>query len=164
MIKFAQRIQERQRASGFPVDQLSVANCVVNMISPQTYAELVRPFDIRIAQSFKRFGVHTCEWDITPYIEALAELPKLGYLDMGMMSDMRRVRETFPETYRAVLYNLIKLQEGSLEEIRKDMEVIYNDLGPCDLVLVAIQSTTSDERVQALVDICAEIERKGNVS
>jgi hypothetical protein len=161
MIGLAQEVQERQRASGFAVDQFSVSNCVMNMISPEAYAEFVRPFDTRIAESFERFGVHTCNWDVTPYIEVLAELPKLGYLDMGMMSDMRRVRETFPDTYRAVLYSPVKLQEGSLEEIRKDMEKIYNDLGPCDLVMADIQASTPDERVQALLDICAEIERKG---
>ena len=161
MITLARTIQERQRLSGFAVNQFSVSNCVMNMISPQSYAEFVRPFDSEIAGSFERFGVHTCNWDVTPYIEVLAGLPKLGYLDMGMMSDMRRVRETFPDTYRAVLYSPVKLQEGSLEEIRRDMEKIYRDLGPCDLVMADIQASTADERVQALLDICADIERKG---
>jgi hypothetical protein len=157
MIGLARKIQERQRSSGFPVDQFSVSNCVVNMISPRSYAEFVRPLDAKIAGSFERFGVHTCNWDVTPYIDVLAELPKLGYLDMGMMSDMRRVRETFPDTYRAVLYSPVRLQEAGLEEIRKDMEKIFNDLGPCDLVMADIQASTPDERVQALLDMCADI-------
>jgi hypothetical protein len=157
MIGLACKIQERQRASGFPVDQFSVSNCVMNMVSPQSYAEFVRPCDGKIAESFQRFGVHTCNWDVTPYIEVLAELPKVGYLDMGMMSDMRRVRETFPDTYRAVLYSPVKLQQASLEEIKRDMEKIYNDLGPCDLVMADVQASTPDERVQALLDMCAEI-------
>jgi hypothetical protein len=161
MIKLALMIQERQRASGFAVDQFSVSNCVMNMISPDAYAEFVRPLDARIAGSFERFGVHTCNWDVTPYIEVLAELPKLGYLDMGMMSDMRRVRETFPDTYRAVLYSPVKLQEASPEDIRADMEKIYNDLGPCDLVMADIQASTPDERVQELLDMCADIEKGG---
>jgi len=162
MTDLAHMIQERQRSSGFPIDQFSVSNCVMNMISPDAYAEFVRPFDTRIAKSFERFGVHTCNWDVTPYIEVLAELPKVGYLDMGMMSDMRRVRETFPDTYRAVLYSPVKLQEGSLEEIRADMEKIYSELGPCDLVMEDIQASTPDERVRALLDICRDIE-KGEV-
>ncbi|MEE8590851.1 MAG: uroporphyrinogen decarboxylase family protein [Spirochaetia bacterium] len=161
MIGLARKIQERQRLSGFAVDQFSVSNCVMNMISPEAYAGFVRPFDTQIAESFERFGVHTCNWDVTPYIEVLAELPRLGYLDMGMMSDMRRVRETFLDTNRAVLYSPVKLQEGSLEEIRKDMEKIYNDLGPCDLVMADIQASTADERVQAMLDMCADIEKKG---
>jgi hypothetical protein len=160
MIRLARKIQKRQRASGFPINQFSVSNCVMNMVSPQAYAEFIRPLDARIAESFERFGVHTCNWDVTPYIEVLAALPKLGYLDMGMMSDMRRVRETFPDTYRAVLYSPVKLQEASLEEIRGDMEKIYDDLGPCDLVMADIQASTPDERVQALLDMCADIEKR----
>jgi hypothetical protein len=160
MIGLARKIQERQRASGFPVDQFSVSNCVMNMISPQSYSEFLRPLDAKIAGSFERFGVHTCNWDVTPYIEVLAELPNLGYLDMGMMSDMRRVRETFPGTYRAVLYSPVKLQEGSLEEIRKDMQKIYDELGPCDLVMADVQASTPDERVKALLDVCADIAKR----
>jgi hypothetical protein len=161
MISLARKVQKRQRSSGFIVDQLSVSNCVMNMISPENYAEFLRPFDTRIARSFQRFGVHTCNWDVTPYIEVLKELPKLGYLDMGMMSDMQRVRATFPDTYRAVLYSPVKLQEGSLSDIRRDMERIYNDLGPCDLVMADIQSTTADERVQGLLETCEQIAGKG---
>jgi len=157
MIGLAKMVQGRQRVSGFDIDQLSVSNCVMNMISPDQYSELVRPFDREIAESFKRFGVHTCNWDVTPYIEVLEGLPKLGYLDMGMMSDMARVREIFPDTYRAVLYSPVKLQENGLAEIRRDMERIYADLGPCDLVMADIQATTPDERVCDLLDMCADI-------
>ncbi len=163
MITLARKIQERQRASGFAIEQFSVSNCVMNMISPAAYADFIRPFDTLISESFERFGVHTCNWDVTPYIEVLAGLPKLGYIDMGMMSDMRRVRETFPDTYRAVLYSPVRLQEESLEEIRGDMEKIYRDIGPCDLVMADIQATTPDERVRSLLDICADIENKGEI-
>ena len=157
MIELAKRVQQRQRSSGFPADQLSVSNCVMNMISPNQYAEFVRPHDKRIAESFERFGVHTCNWDVTPYIDVLSELPKLGYLDMGMMSDMARVRRTFPDTYRAVLYSPVKLQEATLAEIRRDMEKIFTELGPCDLVMADIQASTSDDRVRSLLRMCDEI-------
>jgi hypothetical protein len=157
MIGLAKEVQARQRSSGFPIDQLSVSNCVMNMISPEQYAEFVRPFDARIAESFERFGVHTCNWDVTPYIEVLSELPKLGYLDMGMMSDMARVKQTFPDTYRAVLYSPVKLQDSTLAEIRGDLEKIFAELGPCDLAMADIQATTSDDRIRKLLQMCSEI-------
>ena len=157
MIGFAKLVQKRQRSSGFTVDQFSVGNCVMNMISPDQYAEFVRPFDRKIAESFERFGVHTCNWDVTPYIDVLADLPKLGYLDMGIESDMRKVREAFPDTYRAVLYSPVRLQDERIDKIRDDMVKIYRELGPCDLVMADIQHTTPDERVRELLNICAEI-------
>src|SRR5450756_1370233 len=93
MIALAQRVQERQRRSGFAIDQLDVSNCVMNMISPRAYQAFVFPYDRRIAESFRCFGVHTCNWNVTPYLRVLGELPRVGYLDMGMMSDMRQARD-----------------------------------------------------------------------
>lgn len=158
MIQLAQRVQERQRRSGFYINQLSVSNCVMNMISPEMYEEFVYPYDKNIAESFERFGVHTCNWDVTPYIKVLSELPKLGYLDMGIMSDMSKVKETLPDTRRAVLYSPVKLQDASLNEIRKDMEKICRELAPCDVVMADIQASTPDSRVNELLEICNALE------
>lgn len=158
MIRMAQRVQERQRQSGFPINQLSVSNCVMNMISPRMYKTFVFPYDTKIAESFERFGVHTCNWNVTPYLKVLSELPKVGYLDMGMMSDMARARGMFPNARRAVLYSPVKLQDAFLEEIRVDMQTIYEELAPCDVVMADIQTTTPDQRVSELLNICRDLE------
>ena len=154
MIAFASRVQERQRASGYSINQFSVSNCVVNMISPEDYRTFVMPRDARFAAHFERYGVHTCNWDVTPYIEALAELPPLGYLDMGLVSDMAAVRETFPDTRRAVIYSPWRLQQAPLEEVRADMERIYRELAPCDVVLADVQTDTPDQRIAEVSSIC----------
>ena len=96
MIRLAQRVQARQRRSGFPINQMDISNCVMNMISPRAYRQFFFPYDRRCAESFERFGVHTCNWNVTPYVHELVKLPKVGYLDMGIMSDMRLVRAAFP--------------------------------------------------------------------
>lgn len=158
MIRLAKMVQARQRESGFYINQFSVSNCTVNMISPEMYREFVFPYDQRIALSFERFGVHTCNWDVTPYIEAFKDLPNLGYLDMGMMSDMAEVRRMFPETRRAVMYWPTKLQDAPLETIRHDMEKIYHELAPCDIVMADIQASTPDSRVNKLLEICGDLE------
>ncbi|MBD3306988.1 hypothetical protein GF339_11255 [candidate division KSB3 bacterium] len=158
LIQLAQCVQARQRESGFFVNHFTVSNCVLNMISPQAYEDFVLPYDTRVAHSFERFGVHTCEWDVTPYLEVLRKLPKMGFLDMGMMSDMARVTAMFPDTRRAVLYSPVKLQEASLDEIRQDMEQIWRELAPCDVAMPEIQPTTPDSRVKALLEICRALE------
>jgi hypothetical protein len=161
MMGFARLVQQRQRQSGFDIDQFSVSNCTVSMISPKHYEEFVLPYDKRIADSFARFGYHTCNWDITPYIKAIRQLPKVGYLDMGMVSDMKKARAMFPQARRAVMYSPVKLHDASIEEIRLDMEQIYLELAPCDVVLADIQATTPDSRVNELLDICHKIEETG---
>jgi hypothetical protein len=158
MIALAREIQERQRRSGFYIDQFSVSNCVMNMISPEMYEQFVFSHDKRIAASFERFGVHTCNWDVTPYIEILSRLPKMGYLDMGIMSDLAKVKAAFPDTYLAVLYSPVALQEEAPEKIQRDIERIYRELSPCDIVCADIQATTPDERVKQILEICRRLE------
>ena len=157
MIALARWVQARQRRSGLVIDQLDVSNCVMNMISPRSYREFVYPYDRRIAESFAYFGVHTCNWNVTPYLEVLRELPNVGYLDMGIMSDMRRARELFPEARRAVMYSPVKLHEAPIEEIRADMERIYRELAPCDVVMADIQAQTPDLRVHDLLAVCRAV-------
>ena len=165
MIRLCGMVEERQRASGFPISLISVSNCVVNMISPDQYEEFVYPCDLRIAEApFERFGMHTCEWDVTPYIDVIKRLPKLGYLDMGMMSDMIRVKKTFPDTNRAVLYSSEKLKRNTPDQLRQDMAKIYRELGPCDLVMPDVGPDIPDERVRELLSICDQVAGEGKAA
>jgi hypothetical protein len=73
---------------------------------------------------------------------------------MGMESDLPKVRAMFPETRRAVMYWPTKLQDASFEELKNDMERIYRELAPCDVVMADIQASTPDQRVNELLEIC----------
>jgi len=64
----------------------------------------------------------------------------------------------FPEARRAVMYSPVRLQEANLDEIKKDMKKIYNELSPCDVVMADIEATTSDKRVNELLQICKNLE------
>jgi len=78
---------------------------------------------------------------------------------MGMISDMPRVKRTFKTARRAVMYSPVKLKDGSIEAIRNDMEKIYRELSPCDIVMADVQFDTPDKRVNDLLDICRELEQ-----
>jgi len=158
LIKLSSKVQKRQRESGVNVNHFVVSNCVVNMISPEMYEKFVFPTDKRIAESdFERFGIHTCDWDATPYFEQLRKLPRLGYLDMGMMSDLKRAKGLFPEVRRAVFYSEDKLEKADISEIRKDLEKIHIEYAPCDVVIPSIEPSTPDNRVKEVYEICTEI-------
>jgi hypothetical protein len=158
MIAAAKAVQARQRESGFAVNQFSISNCVVNMISPDDYGEFIRPQDERIGSHFDRFGVHTCNWNIDPYVPALSTLPRLGYIDMGTESDLSAARDAFPEARRAVIYSPWTLQQAPVEQIRDDMARIHRELSPCDVVMADISADTPDERVRELLVICRDLE------
>lgn len=146
-------VQRFQRESGFEIDQYSSSNCVVNMISPAWYEEFVLPYDQKFSREFKHYGIHTCNWNATPYLESMRKVERMGYLDMGMNTDMRKARELFPDARRGVLYSPGKIGEAPLSEVQADFEKIYSELGPCDIILADVDSTVGEERVKQVLEI-----------
>ena len=86
----------------------------------------------------------------------------MGYLDMGMMSDLAKVKRLFPKTNISVFYSAVSLQDLSLEQIRKEIETIYRQAAPCNLVMADVQASTSDGRINDFLKICSEIENNKN--
>jgi hypothetical protein len=155
--RVSQRVQARQRKSGFHVDLLSMSNCVINMVSPDLYSEFLLPLDLDLSKRYARFGVHTCNWNATPYFDALSQIEDLGYLDTGMQADLARMRRQFPDTRRAVMYSPVRLEQASRAELRADIERLNEELAPCDLVMADVEDTIKDERVRDLLRLVTSV-------
>jgi len=157
MIEAAQRLHARQRESGVEVRFFTVSNCLVNLVSPQLYRELLLPFDQKIARAFGCIGIHNCAWNASPYLDAYAEIPCVAYIDMGLDSNLERARALFPHARRALMYTPTDLHNKTCGKIRRDLEHIAECYGPCDIVAADIEAETPDERVIFLVEQCREI-------
>lgn len=157
MIAAARLLHERQRASGVDVRFFTLSNCLVNLVSPELYRDLLLPFDRRVAESFACVGVHNCAWTADPYLEAYAEIPRTAYMDMGLHSDLARARALFPDARRAIMYTPTDLANKTPGKLRADLERIAGEYGPCDLVAADIESGTPDGRVLLLLELCRDI-------
>jgi hypothetical protein len=160
MIDAAKILQQKQRESGVEFTFFTVSNCLVNMLSPELYAEFILPFDQKIAESFGTIGIHNCAWSATPYLDDYAKVPKVGYIDMGMDSDLEKAKTLFPETRRAIMYTPMDVANKSNEQLGADMEFIAQKYGPCDIVFADIEFGTPDEKVIELIKICKDISEK----
>jgi hypothetical protein len=152
-------VQKRQRESGFDIDLLSMSNCVMSMISPDQYEEFVLPFDQGLSLEYARFGVHTCNWVIDPYVDSLRKIERMGYIDTGLGSDLARVKTLFPDTRRAVLYTPGEAESKSLPAIEADLERIAREYAPCDIVLADVETTASDARIREFLSCAKELEK-----
>jgi hypothetical protein len=157
MIEGARRLHARQQASGVDVSFFTASNCLVNMVSPEQYRDLLQPWDQRLAGAFGCLGIHNCAWSATPYMEAYAQVPHVAYIDMGQDSDLPRARTLFPDARRAIMYTPMDVANKPLDAIRDDFERIAQDFGPCDIVLADIEAGTPDERVLELHGLCDSI-------
>lgn len=157
MIEGWRRLRGWQAATGFRYDFATISNCLVNLVSPRQYRELLQPFDRRLARETAVLGVHNCAWDATPYLPALAELPTVGYVDMGLESNLPLARRLFPNARRAVMYSPVALAEASSAELRRNLERVASELAPCDVVCADLDVGFPEERVREVAALCREL-------
>ena len=160
MVEAAKLLHKRQLESGVEVGFFTVSNCLVNMVSPEHYRDMLLPFDRRFGETFGCIGIHNCAWNADPYIEDYATVPHLGYIDMGLDSDLARAREAIAHARRALMYTPMDLASKSLEAIRADLERVAREYAPCDVVVGDIEAGTPDERVLAFLELCGEVNRR----
>ena len=159
MIEAVRAFYDRQRRHGFEVRFLSIANCMLNMISPAHYRKHLLRYDLRLREAFEVFGIHNCAWSIDPHTDAYAEVRDLAYIDMGITSDLRRARRLFPDARRNLLYTPMDLKEKSWTAVKADLDRIAEELGPCDLGLPDIEDAP-DARIRAVLEYCRELSAK----
>ena len=157
MIQAARRVYDFQADTGFEVRHFTVSNCLVNMISPHTYRDLLLEHDRRISDAFGPVGIHNCAWNVDPYLPHYSRIPRLGYVDMGLSSDLAKARAAFPHARRAVMYTPMDTAAKSSRQIGLDLERIARDLGPSDVVFADIERGTSDSRVTEVVECCHRV-------
>jgi hypothetical protein len=159
MVEGIKTLHDRQRKSGAKISFVTVSNCLVNMIAPNQYRELLLDYDLRLQEIYGTLAIHNCAWNATPYLVEYAAIPNVGYIDMGIDSDMARARELFPDTRRALMYTPMDLANNTMDKIRGDLEKIALEFAPCDVVVADIEAGTPDERILDFIRICEELSK-----
>jgi len=157
MSEGCKRVYARQKQTGVDIDFYTVSNCLVNMVSPEQYAQYFLDYDVRFGEEFGAVAIHNCAWNADAYIDAYSKVDTLGYVDMGSDSDLKRVRELIPDARRAYMYTPMDFNNNEWDKVESDVRKIAEEYGPCDLVIADIESDTPDERVLKVVDLCKEI-------
>ncbi len=157
MVQATCRLHGRQRAGGVEYGFGTISNCSVNMISPSQYEDFLLPHDRRIAREFEIIGIHNCAWNADPYLPLYATIPNLGYIDMGIRSNLKKACTLLPHARRALMYTPMDLADKPMDMIREDLERVAREYGPCDVVFADIESGTPDDRVFDAIRCCEEL-------
>lgn len=160
MIRGVKALHQVQKELGTEYHFGTTANCTVNMISGKHYQKFLLPYDLKVRNAFEYFGVHNCAWNATPYLEHYATIPRLGYVDMGITTDLAKAKALFPEARRNILYRAADLKTKSMADLRADFERIARDLAPCDVGLPDIEADVPDDKILFAMDLCAELAEK----
>jgi hypothetical protein len=154
---FVHLVRDWQDPAGERPSYFVNCNCLVNMISPRLYRRQLLEFDQRFRRSFGLYGIHTCNWVVDPYLDALAEIPGLAYLDMGEGSNLERVHHLFPDLCPSVFVHPKRLFEMSEPEIERAIGELGRRIGRGYILLSDLEAGTRDSQIRAAYEAAARL-------
>jgi len=131
-------------------------NCLANMMSPQMYKKHLLTFDKLFSQSFDYFGIHTCNWTVDPYLDAIAEVENLEYLDVGTETDLDKVHKLFPDLTPSVFFHPEKLRTLLPDQIKKEITELGKRIGRGYILFSDLEVGTSDEQIKAAYETASK--------
>ena len=144
-----QAVRKWQDPAGKKPTCFVTCNCMINMVSPRMYREQLREFDKRFHTSFDFFGIHTCNWTVDPYLEAIAEIGEIGYLDMGDETDLEKVHSLFPDLTPTVFFHPEKLRNLTPAQIKREIAELGRRIGRGYILLCDLEVGTTDSQIKA---------------
>jgi hypothetical protein len=124
-------------------------NCMTNMVAPRMYKERLLEYDKRFHNSFDLFGIHTCNWNVGPYLEAIAEIGEIAYLDMGEETDLEKVHRLFPDLAPAVFFHPEKLRNLTPAQIKREITELGRKIERGYILFCDLEVGTTDRQIEA---------------
>lgn len=138
------------------------SNCSVEMVSLETYNRYLLPYDSRLAEAFKPFGIHHCGKTMEHVVDGYKLVKNLAFAEAGAYSDLACVRKQLPEVFLNARYSPVKLKAVETQELKADICKILEDGKPLDklsISCVGIDDSVSDEQIRSFLSICKEVNR-----
>ena len=114
----------------YPISPLNfgIGNCPAVMFSPELYRKVILPVDLWLRQQCDGFGIHHCGI-FDNYAELYTELNPTG-LDVGGLSNYRKLRKYFPNTMCSYIINPESIEGQTREHIDEVIRGVILDGGP----------------------------------
>jgi hypothetical protein len=106
---------------------IRIAECSVNLLSPETYKEFILPCDLKISEAFGVPGIHTCSGPHVFYA-TLENIPGMVYTEAGYISCAVAGHTKVDEAMAALRGKPVLLNIGQELPEGKELETILTDL------------------------------------
>jgi len=130
------------------------ANCAVQMISPALYRKTLLPYECRLANQLRPYGIHHCGGNLHLFAEAYAETGA-GFYDVGWGSDVAACSRALPGAFLNLRLSPVRMLQSTAGEIRRDTEQLLAAAGRTERVGVCsinMDYGTPDGNVLAMID------------
>jgi uroporphyrinogen-III decarboxylase len=130
------------------------SNCSVQMVSPKLYRERLLPFEKRLAERLRPYGIHHCGNNLHLFAAAYAETG-CTFVDVGWGSDVARSAAALPDAFLNLRLSPVRMLDCSAGEIRRDCESLLEQAGRRDnvgLCCINMDHGTPDANVLAMFE------------
>ncbi len=104
-----------------------IAECSVNLVSPEMYKEFLLPCDLKIAEVFGAPGIHTCSGPHVFYA-TLENIPGMVYTEAGYISSTAAGYTKVDDAMAALRGKQIMLNIGQELQEGRELETVLTDL------------------------------------
>ncbi|QGP91571.1 Uroporphyrinogen decarboxylase [Neomoorella glycerini] len=141
-----------------PPEMYVLPDCTVVQISRQAFEEFVLPYENRLSATLQPFGIHHCG-KADHMLEGYAKVNNLSFLEVGPMTDLKRLRELMPDVFVNARIDPVRMLNCSPEEIAGDVKRIIDIGAPYDKLsidAVGCDYGTPDANVRAMLKTARE--------
>ncbi|MDF2614645.1 MAG: hypothetical protein K0S71_2431 [Clostridia bacterium] len=141
-------------------DVYLTSNCSCEMVSNDIYEEFLLGYDNKLAAEFTNYGIHHCGKTMEHLIDGYKKVNNITFLEVGAYSDLKQMREAFPNTHLNARFSPLELRVSSEDEIAKQVKELYEAGMPNELLsisCVGIDDEVSDEKIIAFLKACEEL-------
>jgi hypothetical protein len=127
-------------------------NCSVQMVSPALYEKRLLPYECRLAEVLRPYGIHHCGDNLHRFAAFYARTGAVFY-DVGWGSDVAAVSRALPDAFLNLRLSPVRMLQGSAEAIRADaLRLLEAAARTRNVGLCAINMDygTPDENVRAM--------------
>jgi uroporphyrinogen-III decarboxylase len=133
------------------------ANCSAPMISPALFEKTLLPYERRLAERLRPYGIHHCGENLHKFAALYAQTGACFY-DVGWGSDVARCAELLPEAFLSLRLSSVRVLQGTAQEVRRDTEKLLTGAGRTANVAICCVNMdygTPDENVRAIFEAAA---------
>ncbi len=111
------------------------SNCSVTMISKDTYDEFHLPYELKLADQLRPYGIHHCGNDMHKVAESYAKSDPV-LLDVGWGSNIAFCREKLPNSILSLRIDPVQMNTWTPDEVQRHVSRCIEAGGPLDQLAV----------------------------
>lgn len=148
------------------LESVTLANCNVTMISPEVYADMVRPYDVRFIEAAAASqgvppccDLHHCSVPADPFADAYRAIPGLRSLQASVRSDLPALHAALPATAFSGMITPVELLTQPHAEVLAGVERAL-ETGVRDLALWDVDPAITPAQLGTFLRGLAQLARR----